>query len=101
MGFKAEALGLQRNGATTSKGIIDGRRIAVGGRKDEAVGGRKHPLIVTTLPLHQQLNETEEALAALFGKGQPGPIGQGGGREEINLGQQRLRHTLLVGIINE
>ena len=62
VGFEAEPLRLQGNGAAAGERVEDGRRIAVGGFQDLGVRLREQLLVADVLPDHQLLDQPVQPL---------------------------------------
>ncbi len=64
VGFQAQALGLQGDGAAAGEGVQQGRGLAAGRvLADLGPGPLQQGLVVDVLPFHQLFHEAEEALA--------------------------------------
>src|SRR5690606_34877308 len=63
--LKAEALGLERDGAATREGVEDRGRVAVGGLEDLGAGLREELLVADVLPYDEALDDAVEAFALL------------------------------------
>jgi len=66
MGFQAQALGLQGNGAAAAEWIENRRWVAVCGLEDLGPSFIQHLLVIRVLPQNQALDDPKEPLTLLL-----------------------------------
>jgi len=80
MGFQAQALGFQGNGAAAAEWIENWRRMAVCGLENLDPGFIQHLLVIRVFPQDQALDDPKEPLTLLLLSFLSGKLLRAGGR---------------------